>query len=252
LLTGALTVASSTFSAEIGSADRRSDYEFMSRDTQAMQDDDSANPGMLWVIEGETLWKAKAGEANKSCADCHGEVRDSMKGVVSFYPSFDSKREKPVDLEARINICRADHQNAKPLAFESKELLALMAYVARQSIGMPIRSEADPRLKPYIDAGQKLFYGRQGQLNFSCAQCHDDNWGKQLAGTKVPQGHPTGYPIYRLEWQNLGSLQRRLRACLSGMRAQSYEYGSIELIELELYLMWRARGMVMDTPAVRP
>src|SRR5450631_821128 len=77
LLTGALTVASSTFSAEIGSADRRSDYEFMSRDTQAMQDDDSANPGMLWVIEGETLWKAKAGEANKSCADCHGEVRDS-------------------------------------------------------------------------------------------------------------------------------------------------------------------------------
>jgi len=251
-LMGVLVIANPTLSAEIASADRRSDYEFMRRDTQAMQDDDAANPGMLWVLEGETLWNARAGEANKSCADCHGDARVSMKGIASVYPSFDDKREKLVDLEARINICRTDHQNAKPLPFESKELLALMAYVARQSNGMPIKSNTDVRLKPHINAGQRMFYGRQGQLNLSCAQCHEDNWGKQLAGNKVPQGHPTGYPIYRLEWQNLGSLQRRLRTCLSGMRAQPYEYGSVELIELELYLMWRARGMTMDTPAVRP
>ena len=48
---------------------------------------------------------------------------------------------------------------------------------------------------------------REGQLNLSCANCHDDNWDKRLAGSPIPQAHPTGYPIYRLEWQTLGSLQ---------------------------------------------
>ena len=70
--------------------------------------------------------------------------------------------------------------------------------------------------------------------NLACINCHDDNWDK------------------RLEWQSLGSLQRRLRACLSGIRAQPYDYGAPELVELELYLMSRARDMPIETPAVRP
>ena len=86
----------------------------------------------------------------------------------------------------------------------------------------------------------------------SCSQCHDDNWGKRLAGSVIPQGHPTGYPLYRLEWQSLGSLQRRLRNCVIGVRAEPYEYGAPENVALELYLMERARGMVIETPAVRP
>ena len=97
-----------------------------------------------------------------------------------------------------------------------------------------------------------MFTRRQGQLNLGCAQCHDDNWGKKLAGITIPQGHPTGYPIYRLEWQTLGSLQRRLRNCLTGMRADNHPLGSPELVALETYLMWRARGMTVESPAVRP
>ena len=73
-----------------------------------------------------------------------------------------------------------------------------------------------------------------------------------VAGNVVPQAHPTGYPLYRLEWQSLGSLERRLRNCLTGIRAEPYDYGAPELVDLELYLMWRARGMTMETPAVRP
>ena len=68
----------------------------------------------------------------------------------------------------------------------------------------------------------------------------------------MPQAHPTGYPIYRLEWESLGSLQRRLRNCLVGMRAETPEYGAPELVDLELFLLWRARGMQIETPAVRP
>ncbi len=117
---------------------------------------------------------------------------------------------------------------------------------------MPIAVERNDQNARFLDSGRNLFYQRQGQLNLACAQCHDDNWGKSLAGTTIPQAHPTGYPIYRLEWQNVGSLQRRLRNCMIGTRAEPYAYGSQEFVELELYLMWRARGMKLETPAVRP
>ena len=237
---------------EIAPADKRSDYSFMSRETQAMQDDDLTNPGMLFVLDGETLWSQKVGADDRSCADCHGGAPDSMKGVAARYPAYEAARGRPIDLEQRINNCRATHQHATPLAWESKELLALTAFVARQSRGVSIAEPTDEKLTPFIAAGRQIFRRRQGQLDLSCSQCHDDNWGRRLAGNAVPQGHPTGYPIYRLEWQNLGSLQRRLRNCMIGMRAEPYAYGAPEHVELELYLMWRARGLAIDAPAVRP
>ncbi|MEA2903349.1 MAG: L-cysteine S-thiosulfotransferase [Alphaproteobacteria bacterium] len=238
--------------AEIPLAERKSGYEFMGRDTRAMQDDDSANPGMLSVLDGETLWNRKAGDAGKSCADCHGDAQASMKGVAARLPAYDAGRGRPVNLEQRINICRADQQKATPLPPEGKELLALAAYLARQSRGMPIEVADDERTKAVIERGQAIFYRRQGQLNFACSQCHDDNWNARLAGAPITQAHPTGYPIYRLEWQSLGSLQRRLRNCIAGMRVEPYAAGAPEYVELELFLMWRARGMQIETPAVRP
>jgi L-cysteine S-thiosulfotransferase len=237
---------------DIPAGERRSGYAFMSRDTQAMQDDDTANPAMLAVLDGEALWNAKAGAAGKSCADCHGDAAQTMKGVAARYPAFDAARGHPVTLDGRINLCRAERQQATPFPWESRDLLALAAFVGRQSRGVPIASSIDERLEPFIETGRRLYSQRQGQLNLSCANCHDDNWDKKLAGNAVTQAHPTGYPIYRLEWQALGSLQRRLRNCLFGMRAEPYAFGSRELTALELYLMWRARGMPVETPAVRP
>ena len=247
-----VVIGATAVAAEIPLSERKSGYDFMGPDTRAMQDDDTTNPGMLWVLDGEALWKRKAGAANKSCAECHGDAGTSMKGVAARYPAFDAGRGRPIDLEQRVNICRADRQQATPLPFEGKELLALTAYIGRQSRGMPIEIGDDERTKPFLEAGRDLFNRRQGQLNLSCAQCHDDNWGQKLAGAPVPQGHATGYPLYRLEWQSLGSLQRRLRNCIVGMRAEPYAFGAPEYVDLELYLMWRARGMKVETPAVRP
>ena len=238
--------------AEIPLAKQRSGYADLGHDTKAMQDDDSINPATLWVLDGEALWNTKAGASNRACSDCHGTATDSMKGVAARYPAYDAARKGPVDLEQRINICRTEHQKAEPFKFESKDMLAMTAYVGRQSRGMPIEESHDARLKPFIEAGRKLFFERQGQINLSCAQCHDDNWGKHLASSLIPQGHPTGYPLYRLEWQSLGSLQRRLRNCMIGMRAEPFAYGAPEHVNLELFLKWRARGLTVETPAVRP
>jgi sulfur-oxidizing protein SoxA len=237
---------------EIPQGERRSGYSFMTPDTQAIQNDDTANPGMLWVLDGEKLWKSKTGDAAKSCAGCHDDAPASMKGVAARYPAFDKELGRPVNLEQRVNLCRTRHQQAAPFAYESRDLLALSAYVARQSRGSAIASGTDPQLEPFVTKGRELFMQRQGQLNLGCTNCHDDNWDKHLAGSAITQAHPTGYPLYRLEWQSLGSLQRRLRSCISGIRAQAYDYGAPELVELELYLMSRARGMPMEAPAVRP
>ena len=232
--------------------ERRSGYQFMGRETRAMQDDDAANPATLWLLDGATLWSRKAGAADRACVDCHGDAEKSMKGVATRFPAFDSNHGRPINLEQRINICRADRQQAAPLAYESQELLALTAYIARQSRGLPIGVSIDARTKPFLDRGRDAFYRRQGQLNLACTHCHDQAWGKKLAGNTIPQALPTGYPLYRLEWQSLGSLQRRLRNCFIGVRAELYPYGAPELVELELYLMERARGMPLETPAVRP
>ncbi|HEX6211870.1 MAG TPA: sulfur oxidation c-type cytochrome SoxA [Methylomirabilota bacterium] len=249
---GALAIAVTAVAGEIPPAERRSGYDFMGRETRAMQDDDTANPGMLWVLEGGALWARTTGAAGKACADCHGDARTSMKGVAARHPALDAARGRPVSLEQRINACRTERQQAPALAWESRELLALTAHVARQSRGLAIDIPLDARTQPFLDAGRAAFHRRQGQLDLACSQCHDDRWGRKLAGNVIPQAHPTGYPIYRLEWQSLGSLQRRLRNCLVGIRAEPYAYGSPELVDLELYLMWRARGMAIEAPAVRP
>jgi len=247
-----LGIAAVAAQAEIPLEQRRSGYADLAPDSKAMQGDDTANPGMLWVLEGETLWNAKSGGANRACADCHNDARATMKGVAARYPAFDTKLGRPIDLEQRINLCRTERQQAPAFAFESRELLSLSAFIGKQSRGEPIAPPADERLRPFVEAGREQFNRRQGQLNLSCAQCHDDNWGKRLAGSLIPQAHPTGYPLYRLEWQAVGSLQRRLRNCIAGMRAEPYDYGAPEYVSLELYLMWRARGMPIETPAVRP
>jgi len=244
--------ATAVAAAEIPQEQRRSGFTFMTPETQTMQDDDTANPGMLWVLDGEALWKKKAGTADKACADCHGDAAASMKGVAAHYPAFDKTLGQPIDLEQRINLCRTNHQQATPLAFESRDLLAITAFIAKQSRGSPIEAGSDPQLEPFIAKGRALYTRRQGQLNLACSNCHEDVWDKRLAGSAITQGHATGYPLYRLEWQTLGSLQRRLRACMTGIRAQAYDFGSPELVELELYLMSRARGMPMESPAVRP
>ncbi len=238
--------------AQGGGDKRRTGYQDMSPALQQMQDDDTSNPGMLFVQAGETLWKQPAGKANKSCADCHGGVETGMKGVAARYPAIPEGADTPVDLAGRINLCRTRLQQAEPLEPESQDLLALTTYVTYASRGLPITPPADPRLAKFRSEGEAMFKRREGQLNLSCANCHDDNAGKKLAGATIPEAHPTAYPVYRSEWQTMGSLQRRLRNCLIGVRTDPYAYDSPQYVALEVYLMERARGLKIEAPGIRP
>ncbi len=224
---------------------------FLSDNLKAQQADEAANPGMLWVSEGAQLWEQPAGGANKSCASCHGKAEASMKGVATRYPAVNDETGKLLNLEGRINLCRTENQKAEPYAYELDELLSLTAFVARQSLGMPMNVNVTGKAAPFYEAGKAFFHQRQGQLNLSCAQCHVDNAGRRLRGDTISHALPNGYPAYRLEWQSLGSLHRRLRSCSFGVRAIQFDYGSQEYLNLELYLAKRAEGVAIETPAIR-
>ena len=224
---------------------------FQSLATQALQDDDATNPGMLWVEQGAKLWAEPAGKSGKSCASCHGDATQSMKGVAARLPAVDAASGRLMNLEARIIDCRVNRQGAPAPAYESRELLNLTAYVSIQSRGVPRSVTIDDAARPFFERGKTFWQTRQGQLNLACGQCHDENVGKKLRGDTISEGHAHGWPGYRLDWQGMGSLHRRLRACSLGVRAEVLDFGSPEYLALELYLAWRGGDLPMESPGVR-
>jgi len=229
----------------------RSGYAFQAPDTQALQDDPFANPGLLWVDAGRDLWRRAEGASRTSCADCHGDDGGEMIGVAAHYPAYDGRAQRLLNVEQRINLCRQRYQEADPLPYESENLLSLTAFIAYLSNGVPTEVAIDGAARPYFEAGRAYYYRRRGQLNLACGHCHESNWGKMLRGDRLSQGHGNGYPAYRLDWQAIGSLHRRLRFCDTGVRAEPHAYGSPEYVSLELFLAWRASGLSIESPAVR-
>jgi L-cysteine S-thiosulfotransferase len=233
------------FIALAASADeRRSGRDTMSPALRALQADDGQHPAQLALALGRERWSAGA----RSCASCHGEP-EKLRGAAARYPAFD---QGLLDLPGRIQRCRVRHQRLPAWAPEAEPLLALSALVAQQSRGLPLTPPRGPELDKAAGLGQRLYNTRIGALNLSCAQCHDERPGQRLGGSLIPQGHIDDYPVYRLEWQSLGSLQRRLRGCLSGVRARVWDWDSAELLALEVHLARRSAGMAVQAPGVRP
>ena len=254
-ISGALIAWAAAAQAELGASlriapgQRQSTTELMGPDNQRMQKDMALHPALFSVMQGQTLWDKDPPNQQPSCAGCH-QSPDRLRGVAARYPRIDEGQL--TTLEDRINRCRSRHQKLQPYAPESAEVLALAALLGLQSRGAALQIDLTPTTRQQAQRGEKLFNTRMGQLNLSCAHCHEERAGLLLGGVVIPQGHPTGYPIYRLEWQSVGSLQRRLRNCMIGMRATPYAFGAEELKQLELFLQFRARGMEVETPAIRP
>ncbi len=228
-----------------------SGWSSRSKSTRALQQDDFDNPGYLWVDKGEELWNKVDGKAGKSCAACHDDASVSMKGVGAAMPKWDAKLGKPLTLEQRINVCRTDNMEAKPWKWESDQMLSMTTYVKNQSRGMPVNVQADGPMEPWVKRGKELYYTRVGQLNMSCANCHEANYGKYIRADFLSQGQSNGFPTYRLKWQKIGSLHRRFKGCMKNIRATPYKVGSDEFVAMEIYLAQRGKGLQVESPSVR-
>ncbi len=227
-----------------------SGWRFRTDETQALEADDFENPAMVAVEYGIELWETPAGTSNQSCADCHGDV-ESLKGLRANMPRWNEAKGKPESLEHIINASITEHQGADAWKWESAEMLAMTSLIGLQSRGMPMTVQSDGPMSEWVEKGKGLYYQRVGQLDMSCSQCHEDNYGNMIRADHLSQGNINGFPTYRFKWQGLGSLHRRFSGCMKNIRATPFKRGSDEFVALEAYLAWRGAGLGIETPAVR-
>ncbi len=228
-----------------------SGWHFRKEETQALQMDDFDNPAFIFVSTGEELWSKPTGTNGKSCQTCHDDAAESMKGVRASMPKWSKELGKPITLEQQINKCLTTRMDAKKLKFDSSDMLSYSSYVGLQSRGMPVKLQTDGPMAEWVAKGKEIYYTRVGQLDLSCANCHEDNYGNYIRADHLSQGQINGYPAFRLKWQKMGSIHRRFKGCMKNIRAKPYKVGSDEFVALELYVGSRGQGMAVETPAVR-
>ena len=217
-----------------------------------MQDDDTANPGMLWVLDGEALWHRPEGPGRKSCADCHGEPLISMSGVAARYPAYDAARGRPIDLEQRINVCRTQYQRATPLPYESSELLALTAFVAHQSKGQPI-AIADERTDPAVHRSRAVdLRAPPGPAQPVLRAVPRRQLGKASRRRADPAGAPDRLSALSPRMADPRIDKTAAARMLRRDAGRTLSRRRPEIVDLELFLAWRAGGLPIETPAIRP
>jgi len=216
-----------------------------------MQEDEFANPGMESVERGHEQFHL-IDDSEMSCAQCHEEdgIKIDKKSIAAF-PKYSAELKRPITIQDQINICKEERMDNFPYLYDSKVLVDLESYIRHLARGTRINVKTDGPIKPFYEAGKKLYQTRMGQLDMSCAHCHDYYTGQWLRGQQLGQGQSNGFPTYRLSSQHITSLQRRFNECLGAFRAAPFEPGSQEFTNLELYVTARGNGLEIETPAVR-
>ena len=217
-----------------------------------LQSANAMSPIGLWIDEGKRRWE-------KDCSSCHA-LEKVVKTVPNF-PKLDAS-QKLINLEDQISVCRQrvdKTASASNQSFSNDDnpTLELSTFLndSAQQLAIHIAPSANSFhatiWKQNLADGEKLFKTRLGHMNLSCQQCHDGKVGASMRAQKITPGHPTGFPAYRISWQGLGSIERRIRACFSGVQAQVPSQQDIRLRQLELYLKTRAQGMPLEGPSTR-
>ncbi len=229
-----------------------SGWLFREAETRATEADSFANPGMLAVERGADIWEAVDGTMGKSCASCHDDAAESMKGVGARYPKWDAASGKPVNVELQIDKCRVENMGAEPYKFDDADQVALTSFIKHQSLGIPVKLDlGEGEMQSWWEKGKQSYYTRTGQLNLACASCHEAAMGKYIRADHLSQGQANGFPTYRFNTAGMVSLHNRFRGCIRDTRAEMPKAFSDELMALEVYVTWRGTGLSVETPAVR-
>jgi sulfur-oxidizing protein SoxA len=241
----------SASAAEWPSDTRLSGNAFLPSGLLKMQADVANSPVTLWLDKGRLLWSDSS--ARPSCQSCHGPV-ESLKTAAASFPRLAADGQTLINLDDQIGLCRV-RTGRKDIKAEDDEGLALSALLHDAAIGQPIKVQAPAEQSSvwqnHLTRGTQLFSTRLGRINLACVHCHEQNVGKQIRADVISPANPTGFPIFRMSWQRLGSIERRLRACYSGVQAELPPPGDPVLRELELYLKVRANGLPLDGPSIR-
>ena len=228
-----------------------SGWHFRGLETRAMQADDFDNPGMIFVEQAEEVWNTADGSEGKSCASCHEDAATSMKGVRATYPQWNEAAGEVRTVEMQINDCRETRMGAEPWKYTGGDMVNMTALIASVSRGMPVNVAIDGPAQSTWEQGKELYYTRTGQLELSCANCHEDHYGDMIRADHLSQGQINAFPVYRLKNTKLNSVHARFKGCVRDTRAETYSPGSPEFIALELYVASRGNGLSVEGPSIR-
>lgn len=227
-----------------------SGWRFRSDETQAVQMDDFDNPGMIGVENAMVDWDTVDGSEGKSCASCHGAVEE-LAGVRAVYPKWNDEKGMVTTLEMEVNNCRENRMGAKAWKYSGGDMTDMVALISSVSRGMPVNVAIDGPAQSTWEQGKELYYTRTGQLELSCANCHEDSYGMMIRADHLSQGQINGFPTYRLKNTKLNSVHARFKGCVRDTRAETYSPGSPEFVALELYVASRGNGLSVEGPSVR-
>ena len=230
--------------------ERYSGWLFRTPDTRALQMDDFENPGILHVENGLALWETADGTAGQSCADCHGDITEAMAGVRPRMPQVNAEGAL-WSMEDYVNNCRTTRMGAEAWGWDSGAMKDMTAAISIQSRGMPVNVAIDGPAQTYWEQGRDMYYTRYGQLELSCASCHEESWGLNIRADHLSQGQINGFPTYRLNTSGIVSIHNRFRGCIRDTRAETFAIGSDEFRALELYVASRGNGLSVEGVALR-
>ncbi len=227
-----------------------SGWLFRGTETRAMQADDFDNPGMIFVEKALEAWDTAEGSEGKSCASCH-DAAETMAGVRPVYPKWNEAAGEVRTLEMQVNDCRTSRMGAEAWKYAGGDMVNMIALLSSVSRGLPVNVAIDGPVQSMWEQGKELYYTRTGQLELSCANCHEENNGNMIRADHLSQGQINGFPVYRLKNTKLNAVHSRFKGCIRDTRAETYSPGSPEFVALELYVGSRGNGLSVEGPSVR-
>ncbi len=146
-----------------------------------------------------------------------------MAGVRAVYPKWNEEAGEVRTLEMQINACRESRMGAEPWGYTCGDMVNMTALLSAVSRGMPVNVAIDGPAQSTWEQGKEIYYTRYGQLELSCANCHEDNYGNMIRADHLSQGQINGFPAYRLKNTKLNSVHDRFKGCIRDTRARDLQ-----------------------------
>ncbi|MGB9577648.1 MAG: sulfur oxidation c-type cytochrome SoxA [Halothiobacillaceae bacterium] len=185
----------------------------------------------------------------KSLKDCLGDA----KGLRAKYPFFDTEAGKVRNLEADLIQC-AQAYGETTFDEKSKDLKNVSAYLASESRGMKVHvTVPNEQALAAFEDGKRRWFQKTGQLNLSCADCHQYHSGQRARSETLSAGigKTAHFPVWRLKDDGLVTLNDRLFGCVRDTRAKPYKRYGDEYRNMEYFLAYIDNGLEITGPAVR-
>ncbi len=134
------------------------------------------------IIMDQQQYLPKHVVADMSCGACHiaGGTVDrggSLVGVYARFPQWNKRAKRVITLQDRLAECFLYSMNGTPPAHTSKEMNAMVAYIAYLSRDVPTGAKAKPGVRfvvPLPSASPDLARGAAVYAK-SCEMCHQAN-----------------------------------------------------------------------------